>query len=70
MSNLVLKANLSPMQSVTKAFSMTVLRPAREAALIKKTRDYSLPQFCRALYAAGRHEQQGELYMPRKSAVY
>jgi len=35
MSKPVLKANLSPMQTVTEALSMTVLRPGREAALIK-----------------------------------
>jgi hypothetical protein len=74
MSIPVLKANLSPTQCVTEDLSMTVLRPGREAALIKNTGDYSslpdcLPQFCRRVYAMVRHSQQGELYMSGKSAM-
>ena len=34
---------------------MTVLRPVREAALIKNTGDFSLAQFCRRVYAIVRH---------------
>lgn len=51
----MLKANLSPKQSVTEALSMTAMRPEREAALIRNTGDYSLPQFCRTVYAIVRH---------------